>query len=97
MPKIVVRGVGGDFLQISEDTVGVLDREIPEVSAIVFPEFQVSNLDQVLYKRGGRLAPKERGAQDRETDCLSDPHDELLPGTFVRRSGAKAYEIFQGQ
>jgi hypothetical protein len=58
MPEIVVRGVGSHFLQISQNAVRVLYREIPEDAAIVFPKFEVRDLDQVLHHGPGRLPPK---------------------------------------
>jgi hypothetical protein len=50
MPEIVVRGVSGDFFQISQDAIGVLNREIPEKAAIVFPKLEVGHLGQVFHQ-----------------------------------------------
>lgn len=58
VPEIIVCGVRSDFLQICQNTVGILHREIPQQAAVVFPKFEVGNLDQVFYQRAGRLAPK---------------------------------------
>jgi len=45
VPEIIVRGIGSHFLQISQNIVRVLYREIPEDPAIVFPQFDVRDLD----------------------------------------------------
>jgi len=58
MPEMVVRSVGSHFLQVSQNPVRVLESEIPKKPAIVFPEFEVCDLDQVLHQRPGRLAPQ---------------------------------------
>jgi len=49
MLKIVVRGIGGSFLQVSQNSFGMLDSKISQEAAAVFPEFEVSCLDQILH------------------------------------------------
>ena len=96
MSEIVVRSVGSHFFQISQNPVRILHREVPENAAIVFPKFEVRDLDQVLHQRPGRLPPKGRDPQGREADCLSHPRYELFPCTVVTRSDAKADQLWQG-
>src|SRR6266700_258691 len=97
MLEIVVSGIGGSLLQISQNSFGALDSKIPQEAAAAFPEFEVGYLDQVLHHGPRRLAPQGGGAQNGEADGPSDSGDELLPCFIVTRSGAETDHVFQRQ
>jgi hypothetical protein len=46
--EIVVGGVGGGFLQVSQDRFGTPDGEVAQEAGSAFPEFEVGDLDEVL-------------------------------------------------
>src|SRR6266436_2054302 len=75
----------------------MLESKVPQEAAVVFPEFQVGYLDQVLHQGPRRLAPQGGRAHDGETDGPSDPGYELLPRLVITRSSAETDDVFQGQ
>src|SRR5262245_35212068 len=97
MLEIVVSGIGGGLLYISQNGFRMLDGKVPQKAAAVFPEFEVGYLGQVLYQRSGRLAPQGGRSHHGKTDRPSDPGNELLPGVIIPRSCAKTDDVLQGQ
>src|SRR5262249_50657242 len=97
MLEMVVSGIGGSLLYISQNGFRMLDSKVPQKAAAVFPEFEVGHLGQVLYQRPGRLAPQGGCAHNGKADGLSDPGNELLPGVVITRARAKTDDVLQGQ
>src|SRR6266699_2091865 len=97
MLEIVVSGVGGSLLQISQNSFGTLDSKVPQQAAAACPEFDVGYLDQILHQSPRRLPPPGGRAQNGKADGPSHPGDELLPSLVITRSGAEADHIFQRQ
>src|SRR5437763_1392453 len=93
--EIVVSGIGGGLLQISQNRFGALDSKVAQQAAAAFPEFEVGYLDQILHQRARRLAPARGRTHNSEADGPSHPRDELLPCFIVTRSGAEADHVFQ--
>src|SRR6266704_679029 len=97
MLEIVVSGVGGGLLQISQNRFGTLDSKVPQEAAATFPEFEVGYLNQVLHQGARRLAPQGGGAQNGEADGPSHPGNELFPRLVITGSGAETDDVFSGQ
>src|SRR5438876_1469995 len=97
MLEIVVSGIGGGLLQISQNSFGAVDSKVPQQTAAPFPEFEIGYLDQVLYQRPRRLAPERGRAHNGEADRPSHPGDELLPCLVITGPGAEADHVCQGQ
>src|SRR5437773_736614 len=97
MLEIVVRGIGGGFFQISQNSFGMLDSKVAQKAAAVFPEFEVGYLDQVLHQGQRRLAPHGSCAHYGEADGSSYPKNELLPCLVITRFGAETDDVFEGQ
>ena len=55
--KVIMSGVGGDLLHVSQDGVGMLNGEIAKQTAVVLPEFDVRNLHEVFNQRNRSPAP----------------------------------------
>src|SRR6266568_838957 len=97
MLEIVVSGVGGGLLQISQNRFRTLNSKVPQEAAASFPEFEVGYLDQILHQGPRRFAPQRGGAQNGEADGPSHPGNELLPRFIITGSGAETDDVFQGQ
>jgi len=46
--ELVVGHICGDFLQIPENRLGILDGKVSQKPAAIFPEFDIGGLDQIL-------------------------------------------------
>src|SRR5258705_389666 len=97
MLEMIVRSVGRSFLYVSKDGLGILNRKVPQKTAAVLPELEISYLYKILDQRTGGLAPQRGGAHDGQADGPSNSGNELLPCLFIRRAGAKADHILQRQ
>src|SRR6266478_7132462 len=97
MLEIVTGSIGGSFLYVSQNCVQMLDSEVAQETAAVFPEFEASYLDQVIHQRPRRLAPQAGRAHNCEADGPSHPGNEFLPRLVITRPGAETDDVFQGQ
>src|SRR5258708_28268669 len=97
MLEIVTGSIGGSYLYISENCVGILDSEVAQEVAAVCTEFDVGYLDQVFNQESRRLAPQRGCAHNGEADGLSHPGNEFLPRLVITRPGAETDDVFQGQ
>src|SRR6266436_714545 len=97
MLEIVTGSIGGSYLYISQNCVRILDSEVAQEAAAVFPEFEVGYLDQVFHQESRRLAPQRGCAHNGEADGLSHPGNEFLPRLVITRPGAETDDVFQGQ
>jgi hypothetical protein len=50
MFEMVVRGIGSRLLYVSHNSFRMLDSEVPQKAAAIFPEFEVSYLGQILHQ-----------------------------------------------
>src|SRR5205809_6182731 len=97
MLEIVVSGISGGLLQISQNSFGPLDGKVSQQAAAALPKFEIGGLDQVLHQRARRLAPPRGRAHNGEADWPSDPRNKLLPNLVIARFGAEAHDVFQRQ
>src|SRR5260370_5165711 len=97
MLEIVKGSIGGSYLYISQNCVRMLDSEVAQEAAAVFPEFEVSYLDQVIHHRPRTLATPAGRAHNGEADGLSHPGNEFLPCLVITRPGAETDDVFQRQ
>ncbi len=95
MLEIVTGSIGGSFLYVSQNCVRMLDSEVAQETAAVFPEFEASYLDQVIHQRPRRLAPQAGRAHNGEADGLSHPGNEFLPCLVITRPGAETDDVLQ--
>src|SRR5467141_2004735 len=97
MLEIITGSTGGSYLYISQNCVRILDSEVAQEAAAVFPEFEVGYLDQVLHQGSRKLAPQTGRVHNGEADGLSHPGNEFLPRLVITRPGAETDDVFQGQ
>jgi hypothetical protein len=95
MLEIVKGSIGGSYLYVSQNCVRMLDSEVAQEAATVFPEFEVGYLDQVFHQGSRRLAPPVGRARNGEADGLSHPANEFLPCLVITRPGAETDDVFQ--
>src|SRR5260370_4852265 len=97
MLEIVKGSIGGSYLYISQNCVRMLDSEVAQEAAAVFPEFGVRYLVQVIHDRPSTLATPAGRAHNGEADGLSSPGNEFLPCLVITRPGAETDDVFQRQ
>ena len=73
----------------------MLDSEVAQKAAAVFPEFEVGYLDQVFHQGSRKLAPQAGRAHNGEADGPSHPGDKFLPRLVITRPGAETDDVFQ--
>src|SRR6266851_9240621 len=97
MLEIVTGSIGGSYLYVSQNCVRMLDSEVAQEAAAIFPKFEVTYLDQVIHQRPRSLAPQAGRAHNGQADGLSHPGNEFLPCLVIARPSAETDEVFQGQ
>ncbi len=95
MLEMVVSGIGSSYLYISQNSFRMLDSEVAQVAAVVFPKFEVRYLDEILHQRPRRFFPPAGRAHNGKADGPSHPGNEFLPCLVVTRPGAETDDVFQ--
>ena len=83
--EIVVSGIGCDFLEVGEDGIGMLERELVQPATAIFPKLEIGCLHQILDDGSRRRTPLRGRSQNRQADRLMNPRSELPPCVIIAR------------